>query len=156
MLLWGITFTRTIPLIRDDIEYGIERGLRIRVLLMKPSSPAVNMAEFRSKGSNANELNLTLSSNLSRLLSLSKKDVPGKLEIRYANYLPPHTIICCDPHLPDGHMFVRLSSFRVANRSRPTFELTNVNDKYWFNFFVEQFEAVWRDAEPIDPEHIKL
>jgi len=29
-------------------------------------------------------------------------------------------------------------------------------DKYWFSFFVEQFEAVWREAEPVDPNHIKI
>jgi len=70
--------------------------------------------------------------------------------------LPPYTITCCDPQLINGHMFVRLSSFRVPNQIRPTFELTSANDKYWFNFFVEQFESVWREAESVDPNHIKI
>lgn len=156
MFLWGITFTRTIPLLRDDIEYGLENGLKIKILLMKPSTPAVEMAAFRSKDSSINELNLVLKSNLSRLQTLSSRNIAGKLEVRYISYLPPHTIICCDPHLMSGHMFVRLSSFRVPNQVRPTFELTNANDKHWFDFFAGQFEAVWKDSEAVDPEYIKI
>jgi hypothetical protein len=156
IFFWGITFTRTIPLLRDDIEYGIENGLQIRILLMKPSSSSVDMAAFRSNNSNVDDLNTDLRSNLSRLLNLASKNVSGKVEVRYVNYLPPYTITCCDPQLINGHMFVRLSSFRVPNQIRPTFELTSANDKYWFNFFVEQFESVWREAESVDPNHIKI
>ncbi|MBD2492125.1 hypothetical protein [Aulosira sp. FACHB-615] len=147
---WGLNFTRTIPLLKDDIEYGLENGLEIKFLLMKPASQVVEMAAFRSRDSNVDELNSTLETNISRLLTLSQKNYSGSLEVRCINYLPCCTIVCFDHHLISGRMIARLLNFRVPNEIRATFELTSKDDNYWYNFFVKQFEAVWNAAEPLE------
>lgn len=147
---WGLNFSRTIPLLKDDIEYGLENGLEIKFLLMKPASQVIEMAAFRSRDSNVDELNSTLEINISKLLTLSKKISSGSLEVRCVNYLPCCTIVCFDYHLLSGRMFARLSTFRISNEARPTFELTRKDDNYWYGFFVEQFEAVWKEAEPVN------
>jgi hypothetical protein len=155
VFFWGINFTRTIPLMKDDIEYGLSNGTEIKFLLLKPSSEAINMAAFRSKDADADELNSTLETNLYRLSSLAEKSYPGHLEIRCVDYLPCCTVICFDPHLPHGHMFARLLTFRISNEARPTFELISKQDKYWFDFFVNQFESVWNVADPMHAKNLK-
>lgn len=96
-----------------------------------------------------------LLTNLSNLADVVKrtKEQAGKLEVRCIDQLPPWTIIATNPHHQTGHMYVRLSSFRVLNKLRPTFELTKAKDAQLFEFFVEQFETVWEDAEIIDLEN---
>ena len=149
VFFWGINFTRTVPLLKSEIELGLENGMEIKFLLLKPSGDAINMAAFRSRDSDVSELNSTLETNLHRLASLSEKFSSGSLEIRCVDYLPCCTIVCFDPHLSNGHMFARLLTFRASNEARPTFELFASEDKYWFDFFVSQFESVWNEAEPV-------
>lgn len=149
VFFWGINLARTIPLIKDDITYGLENGLEIRFLLIEPLSEAVKMAEFRSRDSTIDEINSTLESNLSILLNLSKKTSSGKLEIRCINYLPYCTAVGFDPHLRNGQIFVRLLTFKMHNEARPNFVLTSQDDNYWFSFFAEQFESVWNEAQPV-------
>ena len=148
---WGTNFTRTIPLLRDEIEHSLMRGANLKFLLLKPNSTAVEMLAFRSRNSTFKELNLTLETNISALLSLKAENTPGTLEVRCINYLPYCTFVGFDPHTSGGHMFIRLMTFRFPNEARPTFELKSRGDKYWFDFFSEQFEAVWNEAEAVKP-----
>lgn len=147
---WGLTLTITIPFLKDEIERGLQAGLEARFLIMKPSSDAVRMAAFRTRDADIDRLNHTLRTNLMHLADLVKRKPPGKLTVRVADYLPPWYLAAVDPHRSSGYMLVRLNSFRDPDASRPTFDLTVANDREWFQFFVEQFEAVWRVSEPVD------
>lgn len=148
IFFWGLTLTITIPFLKDEIERGLKSGLEVRFLLLKPSSNAVEMAAFRTKSASIDRINLTLQMNLMHLADLMKYSQNGKLEVRVVDYLPPWYMVALDPHLPTGHMFIRLNSFR-NDAARPSFQLSATNDSDWFHFFIQQFEAVWEEADVV-------
>lgn len=154
---WGFTFTRTIPLIKDEVEDQLRRGLKVRFLIIEPESEAVRMNAFRKAHRNESTTNGQLYTNLASLADLAQRTrgVPGRLEARCIDQLPPWTLVAFNPREDQdgGHMYVRLSSFRTLNKLRPTFQLTKEREGHLFQFFVEQFESVWNDANPIDLEN---
>ena len=149
---WGMTLSRTV----NDLDFAIEEGLRadlkVRILVMKFDSSSTRMAAFRNTRRQTKEqVDRLLYDTLSRLASIvCKSSLEERLEVRWVDYLPPYTVIAINPYFPNGRVFVRLTSFRVPNETRPTFELTRAGDKVWFDFFVKQFESVWGEADTVD------
>lgn len=150
LLFWATNATSTIPLIKDDVEMGLLRGMDAKFLFLKPESEAVQMHAFRNKRQNSDESNAILKSNIHLLNTIGKTVPHGSLEVKTVNYLPPYTIVAIDPELPQGLMFVRLLPFRTANDNRPVFKLTRKDDPEWFEYFVKQFLSVWEAAESTD------
>lgn len=148
--LWGMTLWRTVPLLTESIEDGLESGLEIRFLLIKPHSNAAKMAALRTTHGQVNKIDTELSANLAHLQNIAKQRLRGKLEIRVIDYLAPWTIYAFDPHLPEGQMIVRLTPFRAIGRKRPNFRLSAKEDKKWFQYFSSQFETVWEEAESVN------
>ena len=149
---WGTTLTTHIPILQEDIERGLDSGLEVKFLLIKPLSSALRMAAFRGKNLKEEDLNNDLTRNLARLADIATKSTSGKLEYRVIDYLAPYTMYAFDPHLPSGQIIGRLSTLRVPNAKRPIFKLTRQNDHEWFDFHVEQFEAAWQAACPLNSE----
>lgn len=148
IILWGYTLTTHIPILKEEIEKGLDRGLEVRILLIKPSGIALKMAAFRGSKTTENNLNFDLERNLERLADISNTRPGVKFEYRVIDYFAPYTIYIFDPHLPNGKMMVRLSTLRVPNARRPTYYLTRKNDESWFLFHVDQFETAWRESVP--------
>lgn len=149
--IWGTTFTTHIPLFKDFIKQGLQSGLEIKFLLVKPESSAIKMAAFRGLDLEEETLNSNLRVNLKILDNLSKGTPPGKLEFRVVDYLAPYAVYFFDPHLPSGHMFAHMSTFRVQNNLfRPSFRLTRKEDNLWVEHFLNQFETIWEEANPVN------
>lgn len=147
---WGLTFTRTIPALEFAFEQGLRTGLELKILILKPDSAAAELAAFGTRYAGVEEENQHIRATLTRLARIAR-DVPsGNLEVRVINYLPHWTMISFDPHLPNGRMFIRLVGFRIPNELRPSYELTNSGGNTLFQFYLEQFEEVWQEAEPVD------
>lgn len=156
---WGITFATSVQVLDYAIEQGMKSGLEVRFLLVKPdSSASIKMAAFRHRHLDEERENSSLRGALSRLADIAStaSNSPGRLDVRVVDYLPSWTTIATDPHLSSGYMSVRLSTFRVPDEERPTFELTAKADTEWFRFFVDQFETIWKESELVNlDEHRK-
>lgn len=148
----GSGFTTLIPLIREELSNNPPSELELKFLLMKPSGNATSIAAFRGDRS-VEEINVLLEKSLSDIEQLAKKMTSGKVEYRVIDYLPPYNIEAFDPQHPSGHMFVRLAAFRTSTFIRPLFELTAKDDNAWFNFFLEQFETLWKESENYKPNN---
>jgi hypothetical protein len=105
--------------------------------------------DLRRTESKANKL---VEDTLIRLAEISNSvsNSKGTLEVRVVDYLPPWTLIAINPSDPDGFMSIRLTTFRISNDRRPSFDLRRKVDNKWFLFFLEQFEAVWKEAKKVD------
>ena len=148
---WGTTLTTHIPILEDELKKGIENGLEVRFLLIKPEGVALKMAAFRGKDLNEKDLESDLRRNLTRLSAINAKAPQGKFECRVVDYLAPYTMYIFDMGLSSGMMLVRISTLRTSNTMRPTFRLTQKEDLKWFEFHVEQFETAWKEATPYNP-----
>ena len=149
-LFWGFSFVSTIPFLRDEIDRGLKSGLDIKFLLVEPSSDAAKMSVFGNRPGDFEEFNHAINANLSQLSRHIKWNSQGKLEAKIINYMPTVKLLAFDPDLPSGIMFVRLTTFRTQRQRSPWFELSNTNDSKWFNFFLEQFDLAWNEAESVD------
>jgi hypothetical protein len=150
--MWGTALEAHIPLLKDYIRQGLDTGLKVKCLLVKPSSAAVKMAVFRAKHLKETEIDAILCRNLTILADLASENLSGKLEYRVVDYLAPYTMYVFDPKLSSGYLLAPMSTFRVSNvHRRPTFKLTCRHDKEWFDYFVDQFEQVWNEAEAFEP-----
>lgn len=151
VLFWGYSFTTTIPLLRDDLEKGLQEGLEAKFILIKPHSPAADMAILGSPNEYyAEEFNNAVEVNLARLASIQAKVPNNKLDYRVANFLPPYKMIIFDPHLPYGKLVVRLASFKTQRKNFAWFEMTKEQDIDLFNYFVAQFDKIWEHSDPLD------
>lgn len=146
---WGTTFSTHIPLIEGQLRQAIiTSNLNVRFLLIKPNSGAVKMATFRAGYLDDSKLNTTLVQNLSTLEDLRKEVTSKKLDFKVADYLGPYTIYIFDPHLESGQIHLHLSTFRGKDIfDRPTFVFTREESTRWFDYFVEQYERIWSEAE---------
>ncbi len=146
--LWGTALTTHIPLLRDEIKQGLQKGLEIKFLLIKPHSSAVRMAVFRANNFGESQLNAALERNLAILHDLQMEVPNGKLEYKVVDYLAPYAMQCFDPHLAQGAVRIILSTFQLKNiLFRPSFKINRTDDEKWFMYFVEQFELIWGEAE---------
>jgi hypothetical protein len=158
VILWGYTLSSHIPLLKEDIEDGLDRGMQVKILLLKPlskdpleeeaSAKALHMAAVRSESLTSIEvLNKNLVDNLT-ILKRIKSSRPN-LEYKVIDYFAPYTMYVYDPspQLSSGKIMVRLSTLEVRNADRPTYYLTATDDKPWFDFHYEQFKIAWGKAE---------
>jgi hypothetical protein len=154
VFFWGFSFTTTIPTLNEYIQEGLLDGLEVRFLLTKPSGAAAKMATFGTSRQNEDDFNMSIESSLIRLSRIANTNAPGKLEVRIVDYFPPYRIIAIDPHLPNGRMIIRIASPTRYRDGAPVLQLTKANDEKWFEFFAQQFEFIWKNAESIQEAQI--
>lgn len=148
VILWGYTLSTHIPYLREEIEKGLDRGLQITILLIKPSGLALEMAATRSgSGTTKNRINKDLEDNLDRLEEIKKGRPTAKFEYKVIDYLAPYKMYIYDPHLSNGKIVVKLSAFETSGAERPTYDLTKKDDEFWFTFHLNQFEIAWKKAQ---------
>lgn len=147
VLIWGASLTTHIPLLQEEIEKGLELGLEVKCLLLKPKSNAVAMAAFRGKNTNTEDLNVDLERNIARLKSIATRAKKGKLECRTIDYLAPYAFYAFDYDQPSGYMILQMSALRTANNIRPRYTLNRSVDSHWFDFHLQQFEIAWQSSE---------
>jgi hypothetical protein len=148
VFFWGLDFATLIPALSTEIQQCLTSGLEVRSLLVEPDSKAGEMAILARPEQTADEFNDAIKRNIDHLSRLSNHAMPGKLDFRTIDYYPAFNITAFDPHAPGGWMLVRIASFR---QRFPTFRLTRAKDEKWFNYFLNQFEAIWQEAKIRNP-----
>ena len=157
--MWGSTLATHVPGLADDIRSEIRRGLRLKVMVIRPSSSAIRLAAFRSSESSRDEavsweeqrLNKAVTANLETLSHLAGRGSGDQIEYRVIDFLAPYVVYAFDPTDRHGRLMVRVGNFRGSHDDRPTFWLTRADDQAWFDHFIGQFTAVWEEADPWDP-----
>ena len=143
----GTSLSTSIQTIKYEIEKGLQRGLEVKFLLMKPYGTAIAQAVVRSKDHDENYFNEMVEISLYILETIAKNVPNGKLEYRVIDFLPHYSILAIDPHLSTGHIFIRMPVFKSSSRTRPRFKLSCKDDKVWSSFFLEQFEKMWKVSD---------
>jgi hypothetical protein len=151
--MWGTTLARHLPFLAPVIRDEMKRGLRVRVMLVSPGSPAFAVAAHRTVESSREGMASELESNLRRLRRIaSGADPLGNLEVRLTEYLAPYSMYVFNPKSESGMMELGIAFYRSSQTStRPIFRLDAATDSEWYRYFLSQFEAVWGDAKPAVP-----
>ena len=72
---------------------------------------------------------------------------PENIEIRLANFLPTCSIVILDGKQSNGEMYIELYGYKISTRARLHFHLKSTDDKDAFDFFLHQFEEMWRNPD---------
>jgi hypothetical protein len=129
---------------------GHPQGI-MRVVVLDPSSIyGVQIASQQLDGSiefPIQTLGSSLESSISTLRRMQSWDVPGDLQVKMLSYNPGFSLVAIDPQAPNGSVIVEFHGFHnTATTSRMHIELTRSTDYYWYTYWTNQFDHLWRAA----------
>jgi hypothetical protein len=149
----GITLFRLLPAFQYEFCEMLANGGQLRILLIDPDSPAIEMASKRSDIGTPAKTQKRRVEDMLELLSRWKSNIPSaNIQVKLLDYLPAYGITVIYPRLNtvNASCLVRLFTFRTSTSTAPTIKPDPVNEAYWFEFFCDQFEKMWEFAKPYD------
>ena len=141
----GITLGNTSSEFSHILGKRLSSGAIIRIILLDTNPEVLNQIVQRSWGTATPEYysdRITNTSALLRIVGNTAKP-KGTLEIGYLPFVPSFGITIIDSNKPEGRGWVEIYHHNSTDPS-PSFELTSKNDSYWFRFFLEQFDLMWK------------
>jgi hypothetical protein len=152
LLLIGRTMSRTIQgSSREDMRHALERGARIRVLLLDPSNDEL-LTQTTAKHQAAlspQRLRSRILGTLDELISL-RDTTNGELEIRVASFAPTAGINAIDSKTQNGLLVIQHYEHRPAQEAAPIIRILG-KDGFWFHHFLAEAERMWEDGTPWPP-----
>ena len=147
---------------REKIFRAVVRGAKIRFLILRPGCKAVDVMHAHQKVKQIQkdiEMASDILNEIEGRISQSN-EVKGLFEKRFTDWIPSCTLIIANPERIDGKISLRINP---PNPSTPkekwiTFQVvTKKYDLETFDYFVSEFDALWKSAElneyikPINP-----
>jgi len=126
----------------------VRDGARLRMIIVDPRSTAGQLIQDNSNVKYPEDLIIAHVRNVTDIT----KDAKSRIEIRSLNWIPSCSLILVDPEQSDAHVRVTIyPPYPLAPVSeRAHFILSRQEDKRWYYTFINQFEDLWSQAEPID------
>lgn len=156
----GVTLTVTLNKNVNHFLRRLSSGSDIRIVIIYPNEKNLLAAAARSETGNPDYFRRRLEASLNDLEFLyaawdnGKKAHPGKtgeLKIGLLPYTPSFGIFHFDSGTNEGVMAIEIYPHHTGYDLPPTFYLSKQNDVYWYNYFSEQFEEMWKRTTPWQP-----
>ena len=125
----------------------IEDEARIRFLLIDPEWSALKsvadcMLDTEKGIRNYIEL------SVERIEHIAEKwDGNGEIELRLLKVAPGYSMVLIDPEKPYGRIFVEFIGYGSPILERPHIELTRQRDFPWYEYFLKQYNDLWKAHE---------
>lgn len=137
----GITLGRTSNTFVPDFQNCIDRGGKIKILVVNPNHKAMEVAANRFlKHQEYEKFKKECEHALDNFEVLKNRN-NGNVEIRYLNAVPPFSLWTFDENSSRAELWLEIYTFR--NNIEPAIHLTPSRDKEWYRVFNEQFELMW-------------
>ncbi|MFI0486616.1 hypothetical protein [Actinomadura sp. 9N215] len=138
---------------RDVLRENVlrRRGGVVRVVVLDPSrTAAVEAAHRQLTGDYACQpFHQILAGAVAGLRRMSQAGTAGEFEFRLLDHNLGFSMVALDPSAPDGVLIVELQGYHNESSSaRMHLRLTRSMDEKWYEYWIDQFEQVWRGARP--------
>jgi len=147
----GVTLSRTIRNLIDELQQGVAAGTVIKVALIDPTTDAPAQAAARSTiSSQPGVFDNRLRPTIDLLIELAR--TPGaqeRLEVRFLPFVPAFGLVLLDSQRAGGRIYVDIYSHRSAGGDA-VFALAPHRDGQWYTHFEAEFERVWQVGRPAD------
>lgn len=147
----GVTLSRTIRNLIDELQQGVSAGAVIKVALIDLKTDAPAQAAARSTISHQpGVFDNRLRPTIDLLIELAR--TPGaanRVEVRFLPFVPAFGLVLLDSQRANGRIYVDLYSHRSAGGDA-VFTLTPHRDGQWYSHFEDEFERVWQVGRPAD------
>jgi hypothetical protein len=146
----GISLVSAVIPHLDYLEQKMQRGCKLRFLLLNPQSVGMQAYNLASNIPNVqHDVEQTL--NALAVLMQLEKTTKGKCEVRLSEVLLPVGISAFDPNKEGGFMNVEILGYKRHPGDRPHVLLIRARDEKWFDYFRSQYESIWKDSTPWRP-----
>jgi len=144
----GITLSNTSSQFAHTIGQRLKTGANIRIILLASTPSPLEQIVKRSWGETTTEYYKNRLENTVELLKIVENNNKsnGKLQIGYLPYVPSFGISMTSAGAGNGAMYVEIYHHN-SDEPSPGFYLTESTDPYWYNFFVSQFELMWKESK---------
>lgn len=142
--LWlvGVSLHRTINFNYATLERKLRQGHRIRVLIVHPEGPGVEMAVSRNY--TRKEVAVTSSrirDNLQLLCDL-RAIAPERMAIRTIQNPLSYGVVATNPDSATGSLYIEHYTFGVSPISMPRYVI-RAQDGKWYDFFKQEVVSMW-------------
>ena len=157
--LCGLTLTSTVNKQFSNIRERLKQGTNVRLLIVDPDSLALEMSSLRSETPDGGvyfrkriEASLQDMAYLYKSWKESQENSTknGSLSISLLPYAPSFSILMFNGNQPNGMIIVELYAHKTYMET-VVFTLTSQRDGNWYDYFVNQFEVMWKDAKEWKP-----
>ncbi|MFE2426900.1 hypothetical protein ACFXJ5_09125 [Streptomyces sp. NPDC059373] len=147
LYLAGVSLTSTVPSILHALERRLQTGSLVRILVIKPASPAEELAENRlgiqaDHGRRTAQTHGTLT-HLQRLHTT----VGGRLEVRVTTEELSFGWTLIAPGTSRATLYLQYYAYKIQRLENMKMILRPA-DGQWFDFHMDQIEALWANAAP--------
>lgn len=152
----GVTLTTAVNRQLSSIRERLSVGATVRVLVVDPTSNALKISDLRSEDPNVEYYRFKLEATFQDLVYLYQYQSrncntnKGKFEVRLLPYPPSFAIYSFDARRPTGQVIVEIYPHVTGWGNEPAFDLLPTRDGKWYEYFVDQFEFMWKSAKPFE------
>jgi hypothetical protein len=130
-------------------ERKIREGCRVRIVLLDPTSPSVDIWNRISKRTYTRA---EIEGSLGVLATILENTSPApNFEVRLIDVLLPFSMFGVDLSKPTGSIIAEHQCYNVAADDRPHVRVLPAESPYWFEYYRMQFEDIFSDAKPWQP-----
>ncbi|MGB3219951.1 MAG: hypothetical protein WBD79_21340 [Anaerolineae bacterium] len=142
--LWlvGVSLHRTVTSNYPLLERKLQRGHRLRVLLVHPDGAGLEMAVARGYTRRDLEKKRQEILYVLDLLCDLRQAAPGRVEVRTIQHPLAYGALAANPDTGAGVLYLEHYCFRVTTESMPRY-LLRVQDGRWYDFFKTELKALW-------------
>ncbi len=144
----GMILNRTV---RDHLAtFGdrVAEGANLKFVIVDPDDEAImKIMPFRSYGTKPSEWwRNRIQQTIGHIEDIPNIEKPkGSINIGLLPYFPSFGMWLIDPEQPHGQIVVEIYHHRTAEPN-PTFLLKASDDAYWYSFFKNQFDLLWKSC----------
>lgn len=145
----GVTLSRTVRNVVDELQQGIREGAVVKVALIDPKTDAAAQAAARSTISDQpGVFENRLRPTIDLLIELARTSgAAGRIEVRFLPFVPAFGLVLLDSQRANGRIYVDLYSHKSAGGDA-VFALARHRDGQWYPHFEAEFECVWEAGRP--------
>ncbi|HIE42849.1 MAG TPA: hypothetical protein EYP95_06475 [Nitrospinaceae bacterium] len=141
---------------RELIKEKVLSGIKIRLLLMDPNSPVVELITKQGGGKHTflNEIKtslLLLQKLHDEIQQESPSENKGKLIVHSYDEIPSHSFISIDPGRSSGVIVADIGPYLGRSTARPSMLVIN-KKKGMFGYWKEMNEIMWEASKPVNLE----
>ncbi len=139
---------------RELIKEKVLNGIEIRLLLMDPNSPVVELITKQGGGKHTflNEIKtslLLLQKLHDEIQQDSRPGNKGRLIVHSYENIPSHSFISIDPELSSGLIVADIGHYLGRSTPRPSMLVVN-KKKGMFSYWKEMNEVMWEHSTPVN------
>ncbi|MBK9926929.1 MAG: hypothetical protein IPP66_16785 [Anaerolineales bacterium] len=147
--LFGYNLTRTIVNYSTLLDEKLERGEKVKILLLDPNGNSLTYANKTLYYPMTDEQHRErIHTTLSNLQQISRSN-KSNLEIRLVDFPFAFGVYAMDMMSSGGKIYIKTYEYKTK-ADGPRILLTP-RDEYWYEYYKNQILALWNDAKPYEP-----